>query len=115
MDSTHENADFSNYYLGKNAAQLLLAISRDALAGLDLGGTNLSGVVFWEADLRATDLTDAVLRNSILVSAKFYERDITSAKLEDTVISFYLNETEVTSSYSDGELLRLVAERLTHI
>lgn len=83
-------------WLGTNAANLLILISRDYFAGKDLSDTMLSHVDFGEADLRDADLKNARLNNATLLGAKFSKKDLALTKITDATVSFYVLKTSRT-------------------
>jgi len=80
-------------WLGTNAANLLIRISRDYLAGKDLSDTTLTNANFWRADLRGTNLKNARLNGVILVDAKFFRNDIVFSKVDNARVSLYVLKT----------------------
>jgi hypothetical protein len=75
-------------YVGGNAATLLCALSKDALAGKDLSGTILRGTYLRLANLSKTKLKDAILNEANLAAARFSKEQLVEANLFNCTFLF---------------------------
>jgi NACHT domain/Restriction endonuclease/Pentapeptide repeats (8 copies) len=96
IERTKDTSNDNGIWLGSNSASLICIISNDYLAGRDLSDTNLSYAFLAGADLRGTNLNNTLLRHAELGSARFFKKDIASAKIDDAVVSFYLPKSKKT-------------------
>jgi hypothetical protein len=109
IDYTKDRAGNIGPYIGGNAASLLVALSKGALAGKDLAGSNLTGSDLSGADLRDTNLSGAILNHVNLTNAKFFKQNISSAIFSNSVVSYFsvINEPVETFDEIPGSLDRM--------
>jgi hypothetical protein len=88
IERTKKKAHKGGKFLGGNAATLLCALSKEALAGKNLSKANLTGANLSFADLRNANLKGTIFKDSQLRGAKFFERDMASAIISDSFLSF---------------------------
>lgn len=90
IESTKSEVKEGLKYLGGNAATLLCKLDRDAMAGRNLSGTNLTGADFSLANLKGVNFTETVMKNINLIHAQFLKKDLVSAKLFDATVSLFV-------------------------
>jgi hypothetical protein len=84
IDKTKQRPFPRGIYLGGNAATLLCALSKDALAGRDLSGASLLGANLRLANLNETKLKGTLLRGVNLEAARFSKEQLVEATLVDS-------------------------------
>lgn len=92
IERTKKKSHKGGKFLGSNAASLLCALSGKALAGKNLSGTNLTRANLMFADLRETNFRGTVLEAALLDHAQLFEKDLASAMLRGTRISFHIKD-----------------------
>jgi type II secretory pathway predicted ATPase ExeA len=88
IDKTKERTLSKEAYLGGNAATLLCALSKDALAGKDLTGASLRGANLRLANLSGTKLKGTWLRDVKLEAARFSKEQLVEATLLESYVLF---------------------------
>ena len=91
---TSKHLSEETQWQGSNAANILLRLNPDALAGQDLSYTYLPEVNFIYADLRGTDLTHAILPKAVC-NRSLLEATLNATEMEDG--EFYPFFREATS------------------
>lgn len=97
-------------FLGGNAATMLCALSKDALAGKDLSGARLIG-----ADLRRANLSKTNLRRTLLVgvkfeAARFSKEQLAEAILIDSSVLFLCVSLKELSKFKFNEVMRNIGK-----
>lgn len=102
IDETKTWSYRGGQFLGGNAATLLCALSKDALAGRDLSGASLMGANLIFADLNMTKLRGTLLTNIRLEAARFSKEQIAQAeRVEGYVLLLCTTQKEVRPAKLD--------------
>jgi len=102
MESTKSEINVDSKYLGGNSATLLCLLDRNALAGKDVSKAVLIGANLASTDLRGTNFSETIMKDVYLGQAKFFRKDLESARISDLIIS--LNYFGIHPSEEDGLL-----------
>ncbi len=110
IESTKSEKNVDSKYLGGNSATLLCILDRNALAGKDVSKAVLIGANLDSTDLRGTNFSETIMKGVNLFNAKFFRKDLESARISDSIFSLYYFGNHTLED--DDKLISRVASQI---